>query len=128
MKKMISALLVAVMAFSLLAGCTTPEAADPAPPTGSTSSSAPSPSSPDIALESITRTVVDDTGREIEVPAEINRIVIMSTMPLASVYCMAGGDPDKLVGLTPPSKNAAVTSFLNRVADLEDVSTAFAQG
>jgi len=41
MKKMISALLITVMAFSLLAGCTTPEAADPAPPTGSV---APTPS------------------------------------------------------------------------------------
>ena len=30
------------------------------------------------------------------------------------------------MGLTPSSKNAAVNSFLNRVADLEDVSTAFA--
>ena len=121
MKKLISLLLVAVMAFSLLSACTTPDAADPAPPTGS---AAPSPSAEEVT----SRIVVDDTGREIEVPAEINRIVIMSTMPLASVYCMAGGDPDKLVGLTPSSKNAAVTSFLNRVADLEDVSTAFAQG
>lgn len=75
-----------------------------------------------------TRTVVDDTGREIIVPAEINRIAMISTMPLCSVYCMAGGDPDKIVGLTPSSKNAAVTSFLNQVADLQDVSTAFAQG
>jgi len=130
MKKMISALLITVMAFSLLAGCTTPEAADPAPPTGSVAPT-PSVSAPAVSdkVEEVTsRIVVDDTGREIEVPAEIDRIVIMSTMPLASVYCMAGGDPDKLVGLTPSSKNAAVTSFLNRVADLEDVSTAFAQG
>ena len=130
MKKMISALLITVMAFSLLAGCTTPEAADPAPPTGSVAPtpSVSAPAASDKVEEVTSRIVVDDTGREIEVPAEINRIVIMSTMPLASVYCMAGGDPDKLVGLTPSSKNAAVTSFLNRVADLEDVSTAFAQG
>ena len=75
------------------------------------------------------RTVTDNGGNEVTVPSEINRIAIISTMPLASVYCMVGGDASKIVGLTPSSQNAAVTSLLNRVApELADVSTAFAQG
>ena len=109
MKKWISLLLLITMALSLFTGCGGNQAAEN-----------------DAVVES--RTVVDATGREITVPGEINRVVIMSTMPLASVYCMAGGDPDKLVGLTPESKNAAVNSFLSQVADLTDVSTAFAEG
>ena len=121
MKKLISLMMAAVMSLSLLAGC---------------GSSGSAPSEEEVTLETeaatpeaeemTTRVVVDDTGREIIVPAQIERIAIISTMPLCSVYCMAGGDPDKIVGLTPSSKNAAVNSFLNRVADLEDVSTAFA--
>lgn len=118
MKKMISFLMAAVMSLSLLAGCASSEPASSAPTASSQTGT--------TEVEAATRVVVDDTGREITVPAQIDRIAIISTMPLCSVYCMAGGDPDKIVGLTPSSKNAAVNSFLNRVADLEDVSTAFA--
>ena len=118
MKKMISFLMAGVMSLSLLAGCASSEPASSAPTASSQTGT--------TEAEAATRVVVDDTGREITVPAQIDRIAIISTMPLCSVYCMAGGDPDKIVGLTPSSKNAAVNSFLNRVADLEDVSTAFA--
>ncbi len=109
MKKWISLVLLITMALALFTGCGSEPAAEN-----------------NAVAES--RTVVDATGREITVPGEINRVVIMSSMPLCSVYCMAGGDPDKLVGLTPESKNAAVNSFLSQVADLTDVSTAFAEG
>lgn len=109
MKKWISLVLLLTIALTMFTGCG-----------GEQTSKA------DTAVES--RTVVDATGREITIPGEINRVVIISSMPLASVYCMAGGDPDKLVGLTPESKNAAVNSFLSQVADLTDVSTAFAEG
>ena len=124
MKKLISFLLAAMMAFTCFTGCAADGSQGSA---SSTPSSSPADASASAETEG-THTVTDDTGRDIVVPNQIDRIVIMSTMPLCSVYCMAGGDPDKLVGLTPSSKNAAVTSFLNRVADLEDVSTAFAQG
>ncbi|HWQ50536.1 MAG TPA: ABC transporter substrate-binding protein [Terriglobales bacterium] len=105
MKKLLALLLVLSM---LLAGCA------PASGTGG-------------APE--TRTVTDDTGREIEVPGAIDRVVIISTMPLASVYCMVAGSGEKLVGLTPSSANAALHSFVVKIApQVEDVSTKFAQG
>ena len=128
MKKLISLILAVLLLLSLPVGCASPEPAPQATPQA-TPESAPE-AGGDAAQEEAPaqRVVLDDTGREITVPGQIDRIVIMSTMPLCSVYCMAGGDPGKIVGLTPSSKNAAVTSFLNRVADLEDVSTAFAQG
>lgn len=115
-----------VMVFAL-AGCagapdTAPSDAPAAPNSGEPSET------PGETTED-TRTVTDAIGSEVVVPAKIDRIAIISTMPLASVYCMAGGDPEKLVGLTPDSKNAAVNSFLSRVAPgLESVSTAFAEG
>jgi len=112
MKKILSILLVLVMLMSVFSGCA---------PANSNSST------PSSSSEITTRTLIDATGRKITVPAKIDRIAIISTMPLCSVYCMAGGDPAKIVGLTPSSKNAAVNSFLNRVADLDEVSSAFAQ-
>ena len=120
MKKAISLLLTLSMMLTLLAGCGPKNEAD-----GSQSGAGSAAQSMDA--EGV-HMVVDNAGKEIEVPNQIDGIVIMSTMPLCSVYCMVGGDADKIVGLTPESKNAAVKSFLNRVADLEDVDTAFAQG
>ena len=111
MKRVLALILSFAMMLTVLAGC----AGAPAENTD-----APDPEG--------THLVVDNTEAEIEVPNQIDRIVIMSTMPLCSVYCMVGGDADKIVGLTPASKNAAVKSFLTRVADLTDVDTAFAQG
>ena len=76
-----------------------------------------------------THVVKDEADKEIEVPNTIERIAIISTMPLASVFCMVEGSGEKLVGLTPESKNAAEHSFLMRVAPtLESVSTDFASG
>ena len=79
--------------------------------------------------EEATRTVTDTIGNEITVPAEISRIAIISTMPLASVFCMVEESGEKLVGLTPASKNAAMNSFVRRIApEIENISTAFAEG
>ena len=124
MKKYVSVLLAALMILSLFAGCSGTGGTATTASTASTTTTTTAANADDAAP----RTLVDNAGIEVTVPAEIERIAIISTLPLCSVYCMAGGDPDKIVGLTPSSKNAAVTSFLNRVADLEDVSTAFAEG
>jgi len=76
-----------------------------------------------------THTIVDHAGNEVEVPNEINRIVILDITPLPSVYCMMVGDASKIVGMTPASKNVAVNSLLNVVApELENVETGFTAG
>lgn len=115
MKRLFALLLSCSMVLTLLAGC----AGKPNEKPDET---------PDENPPAATHVVVDNGQKEIEVPDQIDRIAIISTMPLCSVYCMVGGDADKIVGLTPASKNAAVNSFLSRVADLSDVDTAFAQG
>lgn len=84
---------------------------------------------PSLAESASTRTVTDTIGNIVTVPAEINRIAIISTMPLASVFCMVEESGEKLEGLTPASKNAAMQSFVSRIApQVADVSTAFAEG
>lgn len=107
MKKLLALLLVLAM---LLAGCAAKD-------------------TPETSAAPETRTVTDTIGRTIEVPAEVGRVVIISTMPLASVYCMVAGSGEKLVGLTPSSANAALHSFVVKLApQVADVSTKFAQG
>ncbi len=76
-----------------------------------------------------TRVIVDHTGKEIEIPEEINRIVISSILPLPSVYCLFEGSAEKLVGMHPSSMAAAENSMLPKVMpDILDVNTDFLAG
>lgn len=59
-----------------------------------------------------TRTIVDHTGAEVVLPAEIDRIVIAGLMPMPSVYCLYTGSSDRLVGIPASSKAAAENSLL----------------
>lgn len=73
------------------------------------------------------RLVEDHTGREVKLPAEIHRIVIVSE-PLPSIYCLFDGSAEKLVGMNPSSMEAAEASILPRVAPgLLNVNTDFLQ-
>ena len=62
--------------------------------------------------EKATRVVVDHTGKEVHIPAKIERIVITGPWPLPSVYCLFEGAGDKLVGIHPGSMSAATNSLL----------------
>ncbi len=137
MKKLLrsSALLLALLMLLSAAACnaaggaqTAPEATATEPAAEETPAEEPA-EEPSEPAEGDTHTVTDNLGNSVTLPNEIDRIAIISTMPLASVYVMVAGSGEKLVGLTPSSKNAAVTSLLYRVApELENVSTAFAEG
>ena len=58
-----------------------------------------------------TRTIVDQVGNTVHLPEKIERVVIASVWPLASVYCQMFGT-DKLVGLDPAIVSAAENSLL----------------
>ena len=62
-----------------------------------------------------TKTVVDHEGVEVEVPGEINRIVVGNTWPLASVLSVYLGGAEKIVGLHPASMGAAANGLLKEV-------------
>lgn len=79
--------------------------------------------------EKATRVVVDHTGKEVRIPAKIERIVITGPWPLPSVYCLFEGAGDKLVGIHPGSMSAAKHSLLPRVAPgILRASTEFLKG
>ena len=59
-----------------------------------------------------TKTVVDHTGSTVTIPANPERVVISSLLPLPSVYCLYLGGPYKLVGMHPSSKAAGKNSYL----------------
>ena len=75
-----------------------------------------------------TRTLIDQVGNEVTLPAEIERVAIASVWPLASVYILTLGS-DKLVGLDPAIVSAAENSILIKIApEISEIETGFSQG
>ncbi len=82
-----------------------------------------------LASPVFSRTVIDHSGYEVELPEKIERIIISGIWPLPSVYCLFEGDASKLVGMHPASMVAAENSVLPYIMpDILDVSTDFATG
>lgn len=74
-----------------------------------------------------TRTIVDQVGHTVHLPEKIERVVIASVWPLASVYCQMFGT-DKLVGLDPAIVSAAENSMLIQIApDIGSIETGFSK-
>ncbi|MBQ8385409.1 MAG: ABC transporter substrate-binding protein [Spirochaetaceae bacterium] len=79
------------------------------------------------ASQSATRTIVDQVGNTVHLPEKIERVVIASVWPLASVYCQMFGT-DKLVGLDPAIVSAAENSMLIQIApDIGTIETGFSK-
>ncbi len=73
------------------------------------------------------RTIVDQVGHTVQLPEKIERVVIASVWPLASVYCQMFGT-DKLVGLDPAIVSAAENSMLIKIApDIGSIETGFSK-
>ena len=74
-----------------------------------------------------TRTIIDQVGNEVVLPEKIERVVIASVWPLASVYVLSMGT-DKLVGLDPAIISAAENSMLIRIApEISEIESGFSQ-
>jgi iron complex transport system substrate-binding protein len=67
------------------------------------------------AIAADTRVIVDQMGNEVKIPVNVERVVIASVWPLASVYCLYMGSAEKLVGLDPAIISAAENSALIKV-------------
>lgn len=107
-KRILSAAVSAIMLTSALGGC--------AGTANQTSSEAAAPSEAvSSAQAGGTRTVTDHAGNTIELPAEVNRIVISSIMPLPSVVALFDGAAEKVVGMDPSSMAAAKNSILPNI-------------
>ena len=75
---------------------------------------------------SATKTIVDHTGTTVVIPANPERVVISSLLPLPSVYCLYLGGPYKLVGMHPSSKAAGKNSYLAKFyPEINDIDSSF---
>ena len=76
-----------------------------------------------------THMVVDHLDREVEVPNEINRVVVTDIYPLVSVLSIFFDSADKIVGMAPPSMVAAKNSILSELyPNLLNAKTDFING
>lgn len=72
------------------------------------------------------RTIKDHNGHEVVLPKKLERIVIGSLTPLASVYAMFKGSAEGLVGLHEDSRVAIEKSVMNKIMpDLAKLPSSF---
>ena len=108
MKKMLSILLAAALLLSLT-GC----GADTKPA--------------DTATD--THIVVDHNGNEVELPYEINRVVVCDILPLPSVLTVFFDSAEKIVGMSGTSMSAAANGLLGQLyPEIMEAETGFIDG
>lgn len=74
------------------------------------------------------RTIVDHTGAEVTLPADMDRIVISSILPLPSVYCLFRGSCEDIIAMHPSSMAAAENSYLATVfPEITEIDTSFVE-
>lgn len=123
MKKLICLLLAAVLALSLAAcgGAPAPETTAPTETTGETA--------PETTAAPTTHTVVDHLDNAVEVPYEVNRIVVCDIYPLPSALTVFFDSAEKIVGMPAPSMTAAANGLLGQLyPQILDAQTGFIDG
>lgn len=111
MKKILSVLLVVLMSASL-AGCGADKAdVDHA------------------AVNADTHVIVDHDGVEVELPYQVERIVVCDILPLPSVLSVFFDSADKIVGMSGASMSAAANSLLGELyPNILNAETGFIDG
>ncbi len=119
MKKLVS--IVATVALVVgLAGCGNKSNQEKAPVatetvTTTTDSNADATTEGNADSESATKIITDHAGVQVEIPTEINRVVVGNILPLASVLTVYLGGTDKIVGMHPASMGAAESGLLSEL-------------
>lgn len=123
MKKLICLLLAAVLALSLAAcgGAPAPETTAPTETAGETA--------PETTAAPTTHTVVDHLDNAVEIPYEVNRIVVCDIYPLPSALTVFFDSAEKIVGMPAPSMTAAANGLLGQLyPQILDAQTGFIDG
>lgn len=123
MKKLICLLLAAVLALSLAAcgGAPAPETTAPTETAGETA--------PETTAAPTTHTVVDHLDNAVEVPYEVNRIVVCDIYPLPSALTVFFDSAERIVGMPAPSMTAAANGLLGQLyPQILDAQTGFIDG
>lgn len=117
MKKIISLVLTLTILVGALTGCSMKQ----------TTNSSDEATKQESNEETGTRTIVDQLGNEVVLPEKVERVVIASVWPLASVYILSMGT-EKLVGLDPAIISAAESSMLVKIApEISEIESGFSQ-
>lgn len=122
-RSIVSVLILACMLISLLGGC-----ASTTDPSGTASSSGAEQSSAPEASPSDTHTVIDSYGRAVEVPNEIDAIILPSSYPVYLSYVTVYGMQDKVVNGMPESFSRDVWYFAVQVAPQIDEAPVVTDG
>ena len=76
-----------------------------------------------------TRTVTDHAGFAVEIPQNVERVVVCDILPLPSVLSVFFDSADKLVGISGTSKNAAAAGLLGELyPEILEAETGFIDG
>lgn len=76
----------------------------------------------------VEKTIVDQNGITVVLPPNIDRVVL-TALPLASIYALTGASLDNIVGMHPGSKSAIENSIMNSMyPGLSNRETGFIQG
>ena len=124
-KKLIAMMMCLTLTVGTFAGCAggeTKEAED-----SKTEEMSDKDSEQEVSKDTIT--ITDHADREVEVPAEINRIVVADIYPMASVLTVFLGSAKKLVGIDPVGMSAAESGLLGELfPEILDADTSFMNG
>ena len=81
------------------------------------------------STEATTKIIVDHVGAEVEIPTEVNRVVVSNPVPLTSVLTVYLGGAEKIVGLHPTAMSAAENGLLGEIyPELLNAETTFING
>lgn len=117
MKRIVSVMLALAMAVSMV-GCAGTEKKSSETKQESTS-----------AAKEDTHVVVDHAGNEVEVPYDINRIVVCDILPLSSVLTVFFDSADKIVGMADTAMAAAQNGLLGELyPEILNAKTDFIEG
>ena len=128
--KFLSAVLAALMMLTVVCtGLTACSSGGSDSSAGSESSEDADTAGTDENASADTHIVVDHGDNEIEVPNEINRIVVCDILPLPSVLTVFFDSADKIVGMSQPSLTAAQNGLLGELyPEILNVETGFIDG
>lgn len=83
----------------------------------------------DRKITSKSREIMDQNGRKVTIPAKVENVVTTRILPFPSVYFLANGNCQGLVGIHPASKSAAEVSMLAKLApEILNAETGFING
>ncbi|SMP60675.1 ABC transporter substrate-binding protein [Anoxynatronum buryatiense] len=118
--------LTAILLALLLAGCGAAAPTEPATPAQPAAAEPAAVSEESMAAP---RVIIDQLGREVELPESIDRVATDRILPFPSVYFLATGTAEQIVGMHPASKSAAENSMLATLApEILNANTGFAAG